>query len=310
MSRLLKATFECEVITPMFLGGADQNKPELRSASLRGQLRWWFRALYGGMNGGDSSDCHSKEVAIFGGSDGDKSYQSKVLIKIKNSFDLKNKIRIAPLPHKKNMNFIFYAIPPKTTFVIDIISQRKYINEFNLVKSLLEFVSLLGGLGRRSRRGFGAFQIKFLNFETKDHVEEFIIKKMIEVKNNIKSIAQKIKSTVPDHDIAPWPIISDKYFKLKISDFAKWDDLIEKLMENIHNGLRDKQISYKVIGSVKNGRQASSLLVSVIKVGDNLLPIFSNFVCKTKDSPNESDFDNLQRFIEQKFNAKELIYEQ
>jgi len=39
-----RASFECEVITPMFLGGADQ-QPELRPASVRGALRYCARRM-------------------------------------------------------------------------------------------------------------------------------------------------------------------------------------------------------------------------------------------------------------------------
>ncbi|MCL2104631.1 MAG: type III-B CRISPR module RAMP protein Cmr1 [Kiritimatiellaeota bacterium] len=34
-------------ITPTFLAGANQNTPEIRASSIRGQLRWWFRVLGG-----------------------------------------------------------------------------------------------------------------------------------------------------------------------------------------------------------------------------------------------------------------------
>ena len=41
--------FECEVLTPMFLGGAETRvRPELRSPSFRGALRYWYRAILGG----------------------------------------------------------------------------------------------------------------------------------------------------------------------------------------------------------------------------------------------------------------------
>lgn len=44
-------------VTPAFLAGADQNKPEIRAPSIRGALRWWFRVL------GGSPD---EEDALFG----------------------------------------------------------------------------------------------------------------------------------------------------------------------------------------------------------------------------------------------------
>ena len=44
--------FELETVTPLFIAGADQRNIEnegLRAPSLRGLLRWWFRAIIGGV---------------------------------------------------------------------------------------------------------------------------------------------------------------------------------------------------------------------------------------------------------------------
>lgn len=50
--RELKATLE--IVTPLFLGGANpRGAPELRAASVRGVLRFWLRALLGGVLGDD-----------------------------------------------------------------------------------------------------------------------------------------------------------------------------------------------------------------------------------------------------------------
>ncbi|OPX29474.1 MAG: type III-B CRISPR module RAMP protein Cmr1 [Candidatus Omnitrophica bacterium 4484_171] len=40
-------TFECETITPMFLAGADGRTPELRPPSIKGAMRFWWRAMNG-----------------------------------------------------------------------------------------------------------------------------------------------------------------------------------------------------------------------------------------------------------------------
>src|SRR5215472_11657363 len=46
-----EVTFEVETITPLFLAGADQATAELRAPSFRGEMRYWLRALVGGMMG-------------------------------------------------------------------------------------------------------------------------------------------------------------------------------------------------------------------------------------------------------------------
>ncbi|MBK9462163.1 MAG: type III-B CRISPR module RAMP protein Cmr1 [Sphingobacteriales bacterium] len=46
-------TFTCETITPMFLSGANQDVPELRPPSIKGALRFWWRAMNGHLSLGD-----------------------------------------------------------------------------------------------------------------------------------------------------------------------------------------------------------------------------------------------------------------
>ena len=58
MNSITKYTFEC--ITPCFCAGENQAVREIRPASIRGSLRWWFRAL-GGSN--------ALETECFGGAE-------------------------------------------------------------------------------------------------------------------------------------------------------------------------------------------------------------------------------------------------
>lgn len=60
-------TLQLELTTPGFLGGA---RPERdcgwRAASVRGQLRWWLRAVAGGRFRGDLEKVRQTEEAVFG----------------------------------------------------------------------------------------------------------------------------------------------------------------------------------------------------------------------------------------------------
>ena len=60
-----------EFITPAFLSGADQGQAELRAASIRGALRWWFRVLGG---------TKEEETEVFGGVQGGAT-RSKVIVR-------------------------------------------------------------------------------------------------------------------------------------------------------------------------------------------------------------------------------------
>ena len=66
-------TFECEVITPMFLAGADGQTPELRPPSIKGAMRFWWRAVNGHLQ---LKDLKEKEAEIFG----DQNRRSKIEI--------------------------------------------------------------------------------------------------------------------------------------------------------------------------------------------------------------------------------------
>ena len=46
-----EVTFDVQTVTPLFLAGADQATAELRAPSFRGEMRYWLRALVGGLVG-------------------------------------------------------------------------------------------------------------------------------------------------------------------------------------------------------------------------------------------------------------------
>jgi CRISPR-associated protein Cmr1 len=74
-----RLTFELEAVTPLFLGGAEpRGEPELRAASFRGALRYWLRALAGGVLGDNVADVREIEAQVFG----DTSAQSVITVRI------------------------------------------------------------------------------------------------------------------------------------------------------------------------------------------------------------------------------------
>lgn len=77
------ATFR--IVTPMFLGGAEPTREaELRVPSIKGALRFWWRALMWGKVQ-DIADLRHKEAELFGSS---KTGQSKVLIRLEQKSEL------------------------------------------------------------------------------------------------------------------------------------------------------------------------------------------------------------------------------
>ena len=68
-----------EAVTPLFLGGAQQ-EAELRPASIRGALRYWLRAALGGVVGQKNLDSlRDWEASVFGDTDNGSATVVRVL---------------------------------------------------------------------------------------------------------------------------------------------------------------------------------------------------------------------------------------
>jgi CRISPR type III-B/RAMP module RAMP protein Cmr1 len=169
-------TFEC--ITPCFCAGADQTKAEIRASSIRGALRWWFRAL------GDSKEL---ETEVFGGAD--PVAASSVLIRVSKITSR----AVGRLPQPQGIDPLSYILyfpsvssdrtrwndsacyGPGTTFQIHLKQLRKLspLAEQRLNDSILAFRHF-GSIGMHVTRGLGAVQCSEANAESWKRAIELI----------------------------------------------------------------------------------------------------------------------------------------
>ncbi|TXB63742.1 type III-B CRISPR module RAMP protein Cmr1 [Phaeodactylibacter luteus] len=154
-------TFHCKVITPMFLAGADGQTPELRAPSIKGAMRFWWRALNGHLG---VEEMRKREEAIFGGTN--TGGRSKVTIRLEEG-----NIKTGSLPDTKadkeqhpGLQYLWYTIPMNNrpgiwegNFSVHLSS----LESLALEEAALSFWTLanFGGIGTRSRRGGGCFKI-------------------------------------------------------------------------------------------------------------------------------------------------------
>jgi hypothetical protein len=159
----MNAAFNIKFITPLFSRGAYEDRPEIRAASIRGQLHWWFRAL-----NGDAS----AERAVFGsvhqGFGGYKlaASASKVVVRVRH--EPLHGEWIATLPHKPpgrsaqdGPNAPRIACPAGVTCELHILTRLgsiKHAEHQRLFDRTVETWLLLGTLGLRSTRACGSFQ--------------------------------------------------------------------------------------------------------------------------------------------------------
>jgi len=171
----------CKVIIHLFMGGANQ-QPELRTQSINGLLRWWFRVA-----GGSFED----EKRIFGWA-GETSNQGLVRIFIKN-FDKLQKQRFSKefdssgrVKQDKGINYLGFSLDQRFKENQKDKIQREYIKENQTFEMKISFhpgsneddikkffcalwlAFNLGDFGSRARRGFGSIKIEKIKENEKD----------------------------------------------------------------------------------------------------------------------------------------------
>ena len=225
-------TFEatCRIVTPLFMGGASQ-QAELRTQSINGVLRWWFRVA-----GGSLED----EKRIFGWA-GETSNKGLVRIFIKEptfqsqpfpsgqpgsdylGFSLKLTRRLA-VPENEKFDLKISFLPKATDDDI-----KKFF-------SALWLAFNLGNFGSRARRGFGAIRIEEieekgspitnkcydLNFVPSGDLESWINDNLNKIKDFIKPNERQ--------DI-PYLFKNFEIYQIQKDNFNDWEDWIKEVQD-------------------------------------------------------------------------------
>ena len=171
------------VVTPMFCGGANPNHAELRVPSFKGALRFWWRALAWARQDGDLEMIRREEDKLFGSASGG---QSRV------SMSLTEPIETRPLAAGKVLEDAGNVVGEGARYlgygVMETFRRRDrgageltracLLAPFDLtvrlrarcltddqVRSLqnsLTAVGLFGGMGAKSRKGYGSLIVRSL----------------------------------------------------------------------------------------------------------------------------------------------------
>ncbi len=159
--------YNIHFITPCFCGGADPTKAEIRASSIRGQLRWWFRALGGTRN---------EEETIFGAAAGESVKSSSIIVRSAkvqaNQKGVDNEwYKSIPSNGDDSLAYLlgFFcgrpnrihnngAIAPGETAEITIIYRRELVEPLkSKLDDALEAFFSIGAFGYRITRTAGAF---------------------------------------------------------------------------------------------------------------------------------------------------------
>ena len=283
----------CEVITPMFMYGADGSTPELRPSELKGMMRFWWRAVqrYDNMD-----KLRDVESSIFGGTS-ESSGKSKFSIRVKYK-DLKPQ-GYRPLPHHSSGKkaFAMKAIPVGYEFDLEIHSIFSTILN-DVVFNTFKVSFILGGFGKRSRRGFGSISCSNFQYNSLGEVIKFLEHSMNSLggrntfETNNFTIKRKNKITLK----YPWI----EKISFNSNPFKSFNELLRKVGEVTH-----KYARYKVIGSGEP-RFASPVYVSTVKLGESYYIVVTKLHANPPFPTNQYDQYTLDKFVNDILALKEV----
>lgn len=299
--------FNLRVVSPMFLNGADTKAPELRAASVRGQLRYWLRAILGAQTD-DLSWIWERESAVFGST----GQGSAVSVRVFPQSVSKEQITSASiLPHnpEKRDRSKQDAIKSGHKVTVQLVTRPGVKIPDDLINAL-RLWSLLGGLGKRSRRMFGAIQIVGLEALPVAHTFE-------DLKNQIEqSLSDAIpvpnpalyKQAYPEfptlhpNQCAIWigrdsftdhieaekklfGLLHEDYVVQRMFGFADYDPQDREQLKRLQ-GREKREFQEKLVK-----RRASPLIAQLRLIDGELYPIFTFFRSQPTQINSTSNID-------------------
>ncbi len=245
-------TFTCETITPMFMGGADGVAPELRAPSIKGALRFWWRAMNGHLG---LAELKKREGEVFGDTKGRSCFTLRI-----SDIDVEFG-QARSVPHK---NYTTKCIMPGGNFkVILSMTGKSAVWDMNKCKALFELTCLIGDFGKRARRGMGSVRITACSEKGWTETEaslEYIHQLLQQFSGHyVLQNGSIYNSFSGKMELYPWI----KQIQMGRSDV----NILYKISDTTHylHGHRDAQYAYAPsLGHASGGRFASPIYVSTV----------------------------------------------
>jgi CRISPR-associated protein Cmr1 len=177
-----RESFQVTTLTPIYGGGIEAGVPDMtmpvRVASIRGQLRFWWRLLksYRRENSMQGAELFNAEREIWGGmSEGNEDHASKVKFRVYGLPDFHpiSSVAFSQQQNDSAINYVLFSaittgaslIPAGLRFTLDIECNKACTPEqHHEVFEALRWWASFGGIGSRTRRGLGSIQVKGANF--------------------------------------------------------------------------------------------------------------------------------------------------
>lgn len=269
---------ELQTVTPMFLHGHDNKVLELRPPPFKALFRYWWRTV----QDYNWQSLLEQEAALFGSTDGKAPFS----LRISGATNLGPAIKYSPLPHKGSAKMDAYDVGKPFNLCL----VTKNTSDACCYKQIAKLSFLLGGIGNRSRRGFGSIRNTNWDFEDVFQLQQ-------EMLDTLKDIAGGKQFEMKDGIIeveSPPPLLPE-YPVIRLIGFGKLTPDVGKLLKTIGDAThthKDDALGY----AKGRNRLASPIHVRVQKVGKKYLPIVTLLRWNHPGDP-ANDYKKQLKFI-------------
>ncbi|WP_169713781.1 type III-B CRISPR module RAMP protein Cmr1 [Paludifilum halophilum] len=298
-------TVQFQTVTPMFLSGADQRKAEIRIPSLKGALRFWYRAV--------DPDYIRHEPILFGNG-GKGGGQSRFWMKLNTPMRPQSEEWDKSKGQKPGLAYLSFSLgqgrkylfPRKESVEITICRRRiasdsreAYEADWKRLMAAVWLLGHVGGLGARSRRGFGSFALKGMESDSEElkqilHLPVAHREKTPQAwMHGFQDGLQQIRDGFPGRPTADHTVIDrNSTFHLHPEGFATWDEAMNYMGILLQNnrkkdtgqGRWSHAASFGMPLMIKNRgtykpkgyeRHASPVWMRVVRIGDTYHPFIA-----------------------------------
>ena len=285
---------ELEIVTPMFLHGHDGDLLEFRPPAFKSLFRYWWRAA---QSITDLDTLRREEGELFG-----RTRQGSPLrMRIPGPRNLEPGT-YQPLPHHTGgrncnncpdepcrKNYLKDAYGPDQGFKISLTA-----DQITGYTSIAKLSFLLGGVGNRSRRGFGSIRDTSWAFPNVSALRMAILQTLDSVTRPGQFVVNTSSGSLVSYlGFRKYPVIREIFFGQSTQNFQS---LLQAIGQATHD---NHDPDDNALGHARgNQRMASPIYVSIQKVGQDYLPIvtqlhwdYSGYRLK--------DLKKQQKFIDQ-----------
>ncbi len=276
----IEATYR--VVTPMFCAGADPGRAELRLPSFKGVLRFWWRALAWSRLDGNLDEIQRQEDMLFGST---RAGQSSVSMRLTQS-DRSENILGKNLRVGQGARYLGYGVVdggsddergcllPPSDFTVHLRGRDLEDEQVTSLQSALIVLGTIGGMGARSRKGFGSLVIKSLRVDSQERWS---------TPKTVNDFGGRIKSLRPcrgPKDLPDYTALTCRSRHVLLpSDQAEHLRLLDLIGLELKAAIRSCDSRARIAFGLPRGRRidrrASPLFIHIHECGDTPVAVLS-----------------------------------